>query len=61
MTDRELALLCAAEDVLARWAIVRVSDGKLGACRRRCSTCTGARWVTTPARRWLGLWSRCGE
>jgi hypothetical protein len=29
---RERALLCAAEDVLSRWAVVRASGGYLGAC-----------------------------
>ena len=29
---REQRLLFAAEDVLARWAIIRASDGKLGGC-----------------------------
>lgn len=31
-TARERSLLDAAEEVLARWALVRVSDGKLGGC-----------------------------
>lgn len=31
-TTREQALLYAAENVLASWAIVKASDGKLGGC-----------------------------
>lgn len=31
-TARERSLLDAAEEVLARWTLVRVSDGKLGGC-----------------------------
>lgn len=31
-TARERYLLDTAEEVLARWAIVRATDGKLGGC-----------------------------